>query len=327
VAENLGCTVSRVQASQEVIIRRGSFAGPTVAYVRNGDLVMQEISGYQPQEERVLAQGGVSGPLAWSFTGLNLAYYRLENLPNDFFNLTLEYVVESSGAIQSLLYKEPAYGGLKPLSWDPQGWYLLYDEPTSDVSGTLCLIVVELGETALLGNEGEVIYGVFSPDGIHMAWLAYDEEGISVQVRDEQGMKLKVTDLIGHFAWSPDGSYLACSTENGITIYDLYNPALSPEIYPLQGQVYDLFWSPVGSWIAGSGSHGVFALDLYSGDAYLIDDYPQSRLAEFLPSGELIIEHPGESFQERSNYYILAPESGELLSLLEGVEYLAVRPN
>lgn len=327
VAENLGCTVSWVQASREVIIRRGLFAGPTVAYVRNGNLVMQEISGYQPQEEKVLAQGGVSGPLAWSFNGLNLAYYRLENLPNEFFNLTLEYVVESSGAIQPLLYKEQAYGGLKPLSWDPHGWYLLYDEPTSDVSGTLWLIMVELGETALLGNEGEVIYGVFSPDGIHMAWLAYDEEGISVQVWDEQGMKLKVTNVMGHFAWSPNGSYLACSTEDGITIYDVYNPALFPKIYPLQSQAYELLWSPDGSWIAGSSSQGVFALDLNTGDAYLIDDYSQSRPAGFLPSGELIIEHPDESLQEGNNYYILVPESGELLPLLKGVECLAVRPN
>ncbi|MGB9553903.1 MAG: copper amine oxidase N-terminal domain-containing protein, partial [bacterium] len=102
VAENLGCTVSWVQGSQEVVIRRGPFSGPTVAFVQNGQLIMSEVSGDSPGAKRVLAEGNVtgeeiSGPFAWSFNGIKIAYYRIQKLDFDFFRLSLEYQIEPSG--------------------------------------------------------------------------------------------------------------------------------------------------------------------------------------------------------------------------------------
>lgn len=349
VAENLDCTVSWIQGSKEVIIRRGDFKGPTVAFIKDGKLLMLEVEGNRPGKEKVLWDenttsfeipgmedfvGQATGPIAWSLNGLKIAFYRFEPLSEefDFFKASLEYVVESSGMVMPLWVSEKEYGGLKPLSWAPGDFELLFDEPTSDVSGTLWLTFVEMGEAQMLGEEGKVVYGIFSPDGAHMAWLAYnDQDELTVQVWDERGMKLEIDEWMGDFAWSPDGRFLACNTAYGIEVFDVYNPASDPEIFPLEDlleeQVFDLYWSPDGTWLAGSSSEGVIVLDLFSGDLYLTDDSPESRPCGFLPTGELVIEHPGEGRGETSNFYIFNPDSGDLILIVENASFLQVRPN
>lgn len=341
VAENLGCSVSWVQGAQEVVIRRGQFSGPTVGFIQNGQLIIQEVSGGSPGTKKVIAGGNVtgeeiSGPIAWSFNGLKVAYYRIQKLNFDFFRLALEYSVEVSGEKTLLLSRDKAYGGLKTLSWSPGDAYILYDEPTSDVSGTLWLVMVEEQDSAILGEEGEVIYGTFSPDGFHQAWLAYGDEGISVLVLDENGVQFEIHDITGGFAWSPDGGSLAVSTSQGIEIYDVTSPGMPPEVYAFPGYAYYLFWSPDRNWIAGSCSDGTFALYLgwgqtpwpntFPGDLSLIDPYHPSAPAGFLPSGELIIEHSGEASSGASNFYIYDPQTQNLSLLLENAEHLAVRP-
>ncbi|MCR4428577.1 MAG: stalk domain-containing protein [Caldiserica bacterium] len=349
VAENLGCNVSWIQGSKEVIIRRGDFQGPTVAFIRQGKLVMQEIKGNKLGAEKILwdkntpsleipgmedFQGEAVGPIAWSLNGLKIAFYRYESIPDssESFKVSLEYVVESSGVVMPLWVSQEEYGGLKPLSWGPGDWELLFDEPTSDVSGTLWVTFVEMGEAEILGEEGKVVYGIFSPDGIHMAWLAYnDQDELTVQVRDKMGMKLEVDEWMGDFAWSPDGRFLAVNTAYGIEVFDVYNPASDPDLFTLEDlseeQVFDLYWSPDGTWLAGSSLEGVVVLDLFSGDLYLTDETPDSRPCGFLPSGELVIEHPGEGDGESSNFYLYDPNSGELTLIVENASFLQVRPN
>ena len=341
VAENLGCSVSWVQGSQEVVIRRGTFSGSTVAFVQNGRLIMQEVSGNSPGSQMILAGGNVtgeeiSGPLAWSPNGLKIAYYRIQRLNFDFFRLNLEYQIIATRASTSLLSRDKAYGGLKALSWSPGDAYILYDEPTSDVSGTLWLVMVEEQDATLLGEEGEVIYGTFSPDGFHQAWLTFGDEGISVLVLDQEGVQMEINDVQGGFTWSPDGGSLAVNTSQGIEIYDVNAPAMPPEVYAFPGQAFDLVWSPDRGWIAGSCSEGTFALNLGWGEVswwdeipggpYIIDNYHPSAPAGFLPSGELIIEHKGEHSSGASNYYLFDPRTHQLTFLLKNAEHLAVRP-
>lgn len=342
VAENLGCSVSWVQSSQEVVIRRGPFSGPTVAFVQNGQLIMSEVSENSLGVKRVLAKGNatgeeISGPLAWSFNGIKIAYYRIQKLNFDFFRLSLEYQIESSGVSIQLLSRNNAYGGLKALSWSSREAYLLYDEPTSDVSGTLWLVMVEKKDSAPIGVEGEVIYGTFSPDGIHQAWLTYGDKGISVLVLDGNGIQLKIGNITGGFVWSPDGGSLAVSTSQGIEVYDVSSPMMPPEIYALPGgYAYYLFWSPDRNWITGSCSDGTFALytgwgqipwpNAFPGDLFLIDHYHPSAPAGFLPSGKLVLEHIGEASSGTSNFYIYDLESQKASLLLENAEYLTIRP-
>lgn len=232
VAENLGSAVSWVGGSKEVLIRKGAFSEPTVAYVQDGNLVVAEVKDNKINGRKTLVEGGVSGPIAWSANGLKIAYYLVEKLSQWEFNLTLEYCVEPSGERIPFLYQDNLSGSLKPLSWEPGDQFLLYDEPSVKFSGTLFEIAPETGEKLQLGAAGAVVYGLFSPDRIHMAWMVNDEEGFQVMVWDQDGLILKIQEETSDFAFSSDGSRLAISTPQGIKIYDLFSPSTPPLIFP-----------------------------------------------------------------------------------------------
>lgn len=328
VAENLGCVVSWVTKPQEIVIRRGLFSGPSVAFIREGDLVLKDLTMGAMGVEQVIVRGNVDGPLAWSFDGLSIAYYRVYPLEHDSFAMTVEIVNTVDGTILETIHREMAFGGLKPLSFDPTGEYFLFDEPTADVSGTLWLAPLAPSEADMVGNEGEVIYGHFSAAG-YAATLVYNDDGFSITIYRPDGLTINIPNSHGAYAWSSAGDRLAVETDFGIEIYSMEEPELPPSLYPLDGSWGTrLAWSDDDQWLAGNDSEGVYAINLESGELLRVDQAEDVIAVDFLPRWhELLVEHQRETMEEGSGFHLFDLDLGTSTLILEDVQFPSVRPD
>jgi len=328
VAENLNATVSWQQYNQRVIIRSGLFADATLAFVREGELTLKDLSMGAAGAERVLARGEIEGPLAWSWDGTQIAYYRTQSIGEEGFSLEVEVLNLLDGTTQTVVRREAAYGGLKPLSFHPDGRHLLFDEPTSDVSGTLWWVPLYPSEMSLIVPEGQVVKGSFSASGMLMTLEYSDTEGTGLElvVSDETGAMSRLP--FGEAAFDSSGNRLAV-VNGAVRIYDLLNlqadPFLHPSAMPFDSKPC---WSDDGSLLATANANGVYALHLDSWQSDLVDSSPFALPVGFLPGWhELLVERPGETASGGSSYHLFDLDTQTRTLLLEDATSVAVRPN
>lgn len=328
VAENLGATVGWQQYNQRVVIRSGLFAEATLAFVREGELILKDLSMGAAGAERVLARGGIEGPLAWSWDGTQIAYYRIQPISEMSFALEVEALNLLDGTTQTVVRRETAYGGLKPLSFHPDGRHLLFDEATSDVSGTLWRVPLYPSEMSLIVPEGEVVKGVFSASGALLTMEYSESEGAGVElvVSDEAGEMRHLP--FGEAAFDSSGNRLAV-VNGAVRIYDLLDFNADPSLFispmPFDGRSC---WSDDGMLLGTANANGVYALHLGSWQSDLVDDSPQAFPVGFLPRWhELLVERPGETINGGNAYHLFDLDTQARTLLLEDATSVAIRPN
>jgi len=331
VVENLGSTVRWVAKPQEVIIRKGPFDASTVAFVRNGELILHDLSRGL---ERTLVSsdpvlGTVSGPIAWSWDGLSLAFYRVRPKGEDEFNFSLVVASALDGSEREIFSRTKAFGGLKPISFDPGNEFLLYDDPTSDVSGTLWLVPLVPSEMTQIGAEGEIVKGTLSAAGM-LAAFYYTSEGISLGIFNDTGRILQIPNVFAGYVFDASGMKLAVGTDSGLWIYDLSDPAAFPYLVAADSSyAYVQAFSEDGKWLAVSEQEGCYAYDLDTGVRRAVYPTPGSMPVGFLPNGtELLVEVPGlgQGQVAGNAFFVVDIELGTPILAYEDAEYSTVRP-
>jgi len=132
---------------------------------------------------------------------------------NDSYDL---YVVGIDGSKPRVL-KAAGNGVLHhiPLAWSPDSRHLLAEFVKTDGSRDMTLVAVADGSTKLLKSVGKDLSpgGEFSPDGRYIAWST--KEGISLFDLQTGTESLLMQDLSNHsvLGWAPDGKYLMFSSE------------------------------------------------------------------------------------------------------------------
>jgi hypothetical protein len=329
VVENLGSTVRWVAKPQEVIIRKGYFDAATVAFIRNGELMLNDLSRGL---ERTLVSsdpvlGTVSGPIAWSWDGLWLAFYRVRPMGENVFNFSLVVASALDGSEREIFSRTKAFGGLKPLSFDPGNEFLLYDDPTSDVSGTLWLVPLAPSEMTQIGTAGETVKGTLSAAGMLAAYY-YTSEGISLGILDDSGLILQIPNVFSGYAFDASGMRLSVGTDTGLWIYDLSDPTAFPSLVAEDSSyAYVQAFSDDGKWLAVSDQDGCYAYDLDTGVRRAVYPTPGAMPVGFLPNGtELLVEVPGLGQGNGNAFFVVDVELGTPIPAYEDAQYSTVRP-
>jgi Tol biopolymer transport system component len=126
------------------------------------------------------------------------------------------YVVGIDGSKPRVL-KTAGNGVLyhNPLAWSPDSRHLLTEFIKMDGSRDMMLVTVTDGSAKLLKATGKEISpgGEFSPDGRYIAWST--KEGISLFELKTSTESLLVPDRSNHsvLGWAPDGKYLMFSSD------------------------------------------------------------------------------------------------------------------
>jgi Tol biopolymer transport system component len=102
-----------------------------------------------------------------------------------------------------------------PVAWSPDSRHLLAEFIKTDGSRDMMLVAVADGSTKLLKSTGKDISpgGEFSPDGRYIAWST--KEGISLFELQTGSESLLIPDQSNHsvLGWSPDGKYVMFSSK------------------------------------------------------------------------------------------------------------------
>jgi len=102
-----------------------------------------------------------------------------------------------------------------PLAWSPDSRHLLTEFAKTDGTHDLMLVEVVNGSAKLLKRLGKELSpgGVFSPDGRYIAWST--TEGISLFELQTGIESPLITDRSNHsvLGWAPDGKYILFSSE------------------------------------------------------------------------------------------------------------------
>ncbi len=102
-----------------------------------------------------------------------------------------------------------------PLAWSPDSRYLLTEFIKTDGSCDMMLVAVADGSAKLLKSAGKDLPpgGEFSPNGRYIAWST--REGISLFELQSETESLLIPDLSNHsvLGWTPDGKYIMFSSE------------------------------------------------------------------------------------------------------------------
>jgi hypothetical protein len=331
VVENLGATVRWVTKPQEVIIRKGPYDAATVAFVRSGDLMVRDLSRGQ---ERTLVSsdpilGTVNGPIAWSWDGLWLAFYRVRPKEDQIFDFSLVVASALDGSEREIFSRTKVLGGLKRLSFDPGNQFLLYDDPTSDVSGTLWLVPLVPSEMTPIGTKGDTVQGTLSAAGM-LAAFCYRNEGISLDIYNDSGRILQIPNVFAGYAFDASGMRLSVATDTGLWIYDLSDPTASPTLVAEDSSyAYVQAFSESGKWLAVSDQEGCYAYDLDTGVRRAVYPTPGAMPVGFLPNGtELLVEVPGlgQGQVGGNAFFVVDIELGTPILAYEDAEYSTVRP-
>ena len=104
---------------------------------------------------------------------------------------------------------------LLPVSWSPDSRHLLAEFVKTDGSRDMMLVTVTDGSAKLLKATGKELSpgGEFSPDGRYIAWST--KEGISLFELQTGTESLLIPDLSNHsvLGWAPDGKHIMFSSE------------------------------------------------------------------------------------------------------------------
>ena len=102
-----------------------------------------------------------------------------------------------------------------PLAWSPDSRQLLVEFVKTDGTRDMMLVAVADGSTKLLKTLGKELSpgGVFSPDGRYIAWST--TEGISLFELQTRTESSLIPDRSNHsvLGWAPDGKYILFSSE------------------------------------------------------------------------------------------------------------------
>jgi Tol biopolymer transport system component len=105
--------------------------------------------------------------------------------------------------------------GHVPLAWSPDGKHLLAEFVKTDGTHDMMLVAVADGSSKLLKTTGKALSpgGVFSPDGRYIAWSTM--EGISLFELETGTESPLVPDRSNHsvLGWAPDGTHILFSSE------------------------------------------------------------------------------------------------------------------
>ncbi len=132
---------------------------------------------------------------------------------NDSFDL---YVVGIDGSKPRVL-NTTGNGVLNhiPVAWSPDSRYLLAEFVKTDGNSDMILITIADGSAKLLKEKGKGLPsdGDFSPDGRYIAWST--REGISLFELQTRIESLLIPDQSNHsvLGWTPDGKYVMFSSE------------------------------------------------------------------------------------------------------------------
>jgi len=102
-----------------------------------------------------------------------------------------------------------------PLAWSPDSKYLLAEFVRTDGNSDMMLVTVADGSVKLLKEKGKGLPsdGAFSRDGQYIAWST--REGISLFELQTGNESLLIPDRSNHsvLGWAPDGKYILFSSE------------------------------------------------------------------------------------------------------------------
>jgi Tol biopolymer transport system component len=102
-----------------------------------------------------------------------------------------------------------------PIAWSPDSKYLLSEFVKTDGNSNMMLVTVADGSAKLLKEKGKGLPsdGDFSPDGRYIAWST--REGISLFELQIGTESLLIQDQSNHsvLGWTPDGKYIMFSSE------------------------------------------------------------------------------------------------------------------
>lgn len=334
LAETLGWKVSWVQGSREIVLRKGYFSGPTVAFLMGGDLLIRDL-----KSGAVKALGPAEYNFCWSQDGESIAYFQITStfssehpdFPN--YKAALHVVNLSTRSDQVIYYQNmPAFGGLKPLSLDPLKQFILYDTPASDMDGTLYRI--SLVDRSMV-RLARAVQGSFSPMGQYIAFL-YE----AVRICDRNGGA--IAHLSGSsYCWHPNGEWIATQAGKEVRLFDVRQPLEPIASFPLDAA--PVAWSDDGEWLACWGRtgsttrevyHGISALSVADGRVVPILPDLDAKPIGFLPGTHmLVLVHQyyvvsGARELTLNDVFAVDPDQpGKVQLLLSNVEEVAIRPN
>jgi Tol biopolymer transport system component len=194
-----------------------------------------------------------------------------------------------------------------PLAWSPDSKHLLTEFMKSDGTRDMMLVEVADGSTKLLKTIGKELSpgGVFSPDGRYIAWST--TEGISLFELQTGIESLLIPDRSNHsvLGWAPDGKYILFSSERSGSA-DAWLMAIAGGNVQGEPMFIKKNW---GNWSVGFTNSGAF----YYG---VNNNIWGVQIAEFDPANRKMVSPPQSIFR-RGN--IRCPDWSPDGRLLAGV--------
>ena len=175
-----------------------------------------------------------------------------------------------------------------PLAWSPDSRHLLAEFEKTDGTRDMMLVAVADGSMKLLKAIGKDVSpgGVFSPDGRYIAWST--KEGISLFELQTGTESLLIPDQSNHsvLGWAPDGKYILFSSERSGS-----DDAWLIAVAGGKAQREPIFirknW---GNWPVGFTRSGAF----YYG---VNNSVWGVQIAEFDPAGGKVVSPPRSAFR------------------------------
>jgi Tol biopolymer transport system component len=175
-----------------------------------------------------------------------------------------------------------------PLAWSPDSRHLLTEFVKTDGTRDMMLVSVADGSTKLLKAIGKDLSpgGVFSPDGRYIAWST--KEGISLFQLQTGTESLLIPDQSNHsvLGWAPDGKYILFSSERSGSA-DAWLIAIAGGKAQGEPMFIKKNW---GNWPIGFTRSGAF----YYG---VNNNVWGAQIAEFDPAGGKVVSPPQSAFR------------------------------
>jgi len=232
-----------------------------------------------PAKVPVTALGG--GPLFWSPDGSKIAVGSSDS------SLIQVAVIPAAGGAAQQLTKESGLG--IPSGWNPDGDRISYIASAGSGGGTFQTFVTSVshpGRTPLVADEKVGYFGVWSPDGKHVAIGQFEGSKNTIWVADSAGRHPRqlTTDgfeVIGASEWvfSPDSKWIVYESRRTGTSDIWIVPVDSGAPRQLTRDIrndWNPVWSPDGKWIAFLSDRGkqtdVWAVSVSGGQELRVTD-------------------------------------------------------